>query len=168
MASNSVSVGGPFDVSSYISLPITGKVWGRIKKFFGRVWRVVKNFVPKIARVVSPVLPGPYGAAVGAIGAAVSGVDTIIQAAATGSTNPNASLEGAVTVDDEDAFEITPQYCINTTGSEPKDVLTSPDSEWVSLPSYRVKVNSPTAVSFRANGKFSDDPVLYARMQAHL
>lgn len=114
------------------------------------------------------MLPGPYGAAVGAIGAAVSGVDTIIQAAATGSTNPNASIEGAVTVDDEDAFEITPQYCINTAGSEPKDILTSPDSEWVSMPAVRVRVNSPSAVSLRARAKFSDDPVLYARMQAHL
>lgn len=108
LASNSVSFGGPFDIAPYVEMPVTGKVWGRIKKFFGRVWRVVKNFVPKISKVISPVLPGPYGAAVGAIGAAVSGVDTIIQAAATGSTNPNASLEGAVTVDDEDAFEITP------------------------------------------------------------
>lgn len=65
-----------------------------------------------MAKVVSPIIPPPYGTVVAGIGAGVSAVDNVINAVATSATKVSETLEGAVTVGDEDAFEVTPQYCI--------------------------------------------------------
>ena len=72
---------------------------------------------------------------VAGIGAGVSAVDNVINAVATSAAKVSNSLSGSVTIDDNDVFEIIPQYSIaplDDNLSNVKDVTTSPDNQWTS------------------------------------
>lgn len=127
MSEDSIGLFAPYDslgreaVTVYTTLQIgdliqlpnqASKFWKRIRGFFQSAWKAIKNIVPKVTKVVSPILPPPYGTVVAGIGAGVSAVDNVINAVATSATKVSDTLEGAITVGDEDAFEVTPQYCI--------------------------------------------------------
>lgn len=80
-------------LAGQVDVPVTGKVWARIKKFFSKAWRTIKNVVGIAAPIASKVIPPPYGTVVAGIGAGVNAIDNFINASATSSVNT--SLVGA-------------------------------------------------------------------------
>lgn len=116
-----------------------------------------------MAKVVSPVLPPPYGTVVAGVGAGVTAVDNVINTIATSAVKSTDYMSGIVSIDEEDAFKITPQFKfepLTADGSNAADISTSPDSEWESGQTYAVKVNSVVNNTFHSSMKISDYPFL--------
>ena len=61
-----------------MGLPVTGKVWDRIKGAFSKVGKFLANLIPKATKIVSKVSPGPIGTVAGIIGDTVDTISTTL------------------------------------------------------------------------------------------
>lgn len=129
-------------------VPVTGKVWSRIKGFFQRVFRVAKKVVPvltKVASVAGAVIPPPAGTVVMAVGKGISTATTAIDAIAAGFQKQTlTSFDGLVSYAD-DAFTLTYESAIMPYGSTALDIMGS-DPAWVAGNTWQVPVATGESV----------------------
>lgn len=132
-------------------VPVTGKVWSRIKGFFQRIFRAAKKVVPvlsQVASVAGAVIPPPAGTVVMAVGKGISTASTAISSIAAGFTKKELqSLSGAVDYTN-DVFNLAYESVVAPYGATPEDVMGN-SSNWVRSSEWTVPVAStePTQVS---------------------
>lgn len=126
---------------------VNGKIWQRIKGFFKKALGLVAKIAPIAAPAINALIPGGGAIATG-IGALAGSISSLTTAA-TGAAYSNQTNAAVESGEEQDKFEVTPQYRLfselapisgtNTDGYI--SYATATDNQWQSGETMEFPVN---------------------------